>query len=147
MNGTTRGKTPAIDDMKSQAKRLRGEMETRGAAMSHAEALELVARQHGHRDWNTAHAAAGNRAEPAFHVGQAVTGAYLGQNFLGEIIAVQRMADGGRWKLTIDLDEPVDVVTFDSFSNFRHRVTATVGKDGLTVEKTSNGQPHMRLDM
>ena len=32
-----------------------------GNAVSHGQALELVARQHGYRDWNTAYAASGNR--------------------------------------------------------------------------------------
>ncbi|PHP66410.1 hypothetical protein CSC94_14065 [Zhengella mangrovi] len=146
MNGN-RGLTPSIDDMKAQAKRLRADLETRGTPVSHAQALELVARQHGHRDWNTAHAAAGNRPPASFHVGQVLTGTYLGQKFLGEVIAVQRLGEGNRWRLTFQFDEPVDVVTFDSFSAFRHRVTVTVGSDGLTAEHTSNGEPHMRIEL
>lgn len=146
MNGN-RGTTPTIDDMKAQAKRLRADLETRGTPLSHAQALELVARQHGHRDWNTAHAAAGNRPPASFHVGQVLTGTYLGQKFLGEVIAVQRLGEGSRWRLTFQFDEPVDVVTFDSFSSYRHRVTATVGSDGVTLEKTSNGEPHMRIEL
>ncbi|MEN8685342.1 glyoxalase superfamily protein, partial [Marivita sp.] len=42
-------------------------------------------------------------------------------------------------------DEPVDVVHFDSFSNFRKRVQCVVGPSGTTKEKTSNGQPHVVL--
>ncbi|MFP1632048.1 glyoxalase superfamily protein [Zhengella sp. ZM62] len=146
MNGN-RGILPTIDDMKAQAKRLRADLETRGTPLSHAQALELVARQHGHRDWNTAHAAAGNRPPASFHVGQVLTGTYLDQKFLGEVIAVQRLGEGDRWRLTFRFDEPVDVVTFDSFSAYRHRVTVTVNGEGVTAEKTSNGKPHMRIDL
>ncbi|TDW27779.1 hypothetical protein EV128_110142 [Rhizobium azibense] len=42
-----------IDELKAQAKRLRQAMEPRGTAISHSAALELVAQQHGVRDWNT----------------------------------------------------------------------------------------------
>src|SRR6188472_587300 len=38
---------------KQMAKRLRAELATRGISLSHSEALELVAHQHGARDWNT----------------------------------------------------------------------------------------------
>ncbi len=43
-------------------------------------------------------------------------------------------------------DEPVDVVTFESFSAFRQRVTATVDETGRTIEKTSNGRPQLELE-
>ena len=51
----------------------------------------------------------------------------------------------GRYRLTLDLDEPVDVVTFDSFSAFRKRVHCTIDETGRTIEKTSNGRPHVEL--
>jgi len=50
-----------------------------------------------------------------------------------------------RTRITIVFDEPVDVVSFDSFSAFRQRVTVTLGNDGKTAEKTSDGVPHMQL--
>ena len=49
-------------------------------------------------------------------------------------------------RVTIRFDEPVDVVTFDSFSSFRQRVSCTLNKDFTTTERTSNGQPNMRLE-
>ena len=137
----------SIQNLKDQAKRLRASLAGSGEPISHSQSLELVARQHGYRDWNTAHAAAGNRPPTSFHVGQVLTGTYLGQKFLGEVIAVQRLGEGNRWRLTFRFDEPVDVVTFDSFSSYRHRVTATVGSDGVTAERTSNGEPHMRIEL
>lgn len=45
------------DDAKAAARALRTSLATSGVAISHARALELVAHQMGHRDWNAAHAA------------------------------------------------------------------------------------------
>lgn len=136
-----------IDGMKDQARRLRAELGGAGRGVSHGEALELVAKSHGHRDWNTAHAAAGNGPPaPPAGLGDIVTGRYLGQEFTGEVIGVQTLAASGKWKVTLQLAEPVDVVKFDSFSAFRSRITATIGADGRTAEKTSDGAPHLALD-
>lgn len=53
----------------------------------------------------------------------------------------------GWFRLVLDFDEPVDVVSFDSFSNFRKRVRAVVGPDGHSKERTSDGVPQMQLEM
>jgi len=75
-----------------------------------------------------------------------VTGKFLGQAFIGEVLSV-RSLPGGRYHLWIDFDQAVDVVTFDSFSNFRKRVQATIDDHGRTAAKTSDGQPHLVLDL
>lgn len=133
----------SLDALKAQAKRLRQALAEDGDFISHSEALELLAKQMGFRDWNTLYASVGNRPAPP-HLGERVAGAYLGQEFSGAIIGVETLS-GGRHRLTIDFDEPVDVVTFESFSAFRKRVTAVVGEDGRSAEKTSNGRPHMEI--
>jgi catechol 2,3-dioxygenase-like lactoylglutathione lyase family enzyme len=53
---------PTIDDAKAMARRLRDAMQLRGIAASHSDALELVAAQLGHRDWNTASASLGSKS-------------------------------------------------------------------------------------
>jgi hypothetical protein len=134
----------SIETMKTHARRLRGTLAEAGTNVSHAQALELVARQHGHRDWNTAHAAAAAQPPaPPVALRQKIAGRYLGQPFRGTVIAMQALGSGERWKVVLDLDEPIDVVTFDSFSAFRRRITGTIGRDGRTIEKTSNGEPHL----
>lgn len=143
MNGST--PLPPIEDLKKQAKRLRAGLGEDGDFTSHSESLELVAKQYGMRDWNTLHAAAGNRKRPPVFVGARVKGRYLGQAFSGEVLGVQTLSPG-RTRVTIELDDPVDVVTFDSFSAFRRRVSATINEDGKTAEKTSNGVPQLVLD-
>ena len=137
---------PSIEALKAQAKRLRAKLAGDGKAIGHGQSLEIVARQWGYRDWNTLHAAAGNRRNdnPLF-IGERVSGSYLGRRFAGTILGLQQQGMAERMRVTIHFDEPVDVVTFDSFSAFRQRVSCTLGRDFTTMERTSNGQPHMRL--
>lgn len=94
------------------------------------------------------HAAAGNR--PAFNpwmLGSRVRGHYLGQPFDAQVLGVQALSSQpGRYRMTLHFDEPVDVVTFDSFSAFRQRIHCTVDETGRTAEKTSNGRPHLELE-
>lgn len=140
---------PSIDDLKAQAKRLRGAMEASGTPISHSAALELVARQYGVRDWNTLSALAGRpNAAPlaALTVGARVSGRYLNQPFTGRILALGEQS-GGLHRLTLHFDEPVDVVTFESFSAFRQRVNAQVDENGVSPRRTSNGLPQLVLDI
>ncbi|TCU36466.1 glyoxalase superfamily protein [Rhizobium azibense] len=138
-----------IDELKAQAKRLRQAIETRGTAISHSAALELVARQLGVRDWNTLSALAtkpnADRVS-ALCVGSQVRGRYLNQPFVGKVLALAETG-GGFHKITIHFNEPVDVVTFESFSAFRQRINAQIDTNGISPRKTSNGQPHLILDI
>jgi hypothetical protein len=140
---------PSIDDLKAQAKRLRSAMEASGTPVSHSAALELIAKQHGARDWNTLSALASkpNAAPVAMlAVGARISGRYLDQPFTGKVLALGELS-GGLHKLTIHFDEPVDVVTFESFSAFRRRVNAQVDENGVSPRKTSNGLPQLVLDI
>ncbi|MEM7301868.1 MAG: glyoxalase superfamily protein [Pseudomonadota bacterium] len=139
---------PPIDDLKSQAKRLRADLAASGQTIGHSKSLELVAHQHGFRNWNTLFAKAGNRPPlPMFVPGQRISGRYLGVAFDGEVIAVATQNDGNRLRVTVRFDEPVNVSKFESMDVLRHRVTATIGRDGRTTEKTSDGTPHMAIDI
>lgn len=137
---------PTISELKAQAKRLRTAVPVvDGKPLGHGQALELVARQYGYRDWNTLHAAAGNGPKVLLSLGDRVSGDYLHQPFTGEVIGVAAVGAQGHLRVTVRFDEPVDVVTFDSFSAYRTRVTATVDEYGVTAAKTSDGVPHMRV--
>lgn len=138
---------PPLDALKDQARRLRTRLEADGETIGHSKALELVAAQYGFGDWNTLHAALGNRRGPeSLSVGAHVTGAYLGQPFTATIVGIQSLASApGHLRVSLDLDEAVDVVTFDSFSSFRKRVNGVIGKDGASRERTSNGRPQLEL--
>ncbi|MDB5522956.1 MAG: hypothetical protein JWM58_719 [Rhizobium sp.] len=139
---------PSLEDLKDQAKRLRDALARQGTQINHSKSLELIASQFGFRDWNTLHAKIGNMPPPkrVLAIGERVSGLYLGQKFTGKIIAIKTLTSAyGMLKVTFDFDEAVDVITFESWSAFRKRVTCTLGEDGRTVEKTSNGVPHMQL--
>ena len=88
----------------------------------------------------------GNRPpECPFAIGQRMRGEYLGQPFEGEVIAVSSLGGNERFRITVVFDDPVDVVTFESFSAFRQRVSGTVNRRGVTAVMTSNGRPLMAL--
>ncbi len=137
---------PELSTLKDQARRLRAALEAEGDFITHSHALELIARQRGYRHWNTLHAAAGNRPRDPFTVGARVRGRYLGQAFTGELLAVRRLSDGKAYEVTVEFDEPVDVVRFEGFSNLRKRVRVTLERDGRSPARTSDGQPHMQLE-
>lgn len=126
--------TTSPEALKAQAKRLRKALAESGTEISHSKALELVAQSVGARDWNTV-AAKPRPNAPVWQVGQAVS---------GRVHAVAARSPGWH-RLTIDFDTPVDVVASAHFTSLRRRVSAMVGADGMTVEKTSDGQPHLQL--
>lgn len=130
-----------IDELKAQAKRLRARLKSTGVQLSHSETLELIAHQHGVRDWNTLRAMAGNRMH--LRVGDRVSGRYLGQPFTAEVRGMTKLGDGEQRRVTLQFDAPVDVVRFDSFSSFRQRVTGEIGWDGRSARRTSDGAPQL----
>lgn len=135
---------PTRDALKAQAKRLRATLMDKGTPISHAAALEHLAHQWGYRDWNTLSAKAPQSL--GWHVGQSVSGRYLGHAFSARLKSVTEGA-GGHWRLTLVFDQPIDVVTSDKFSALRKQVNVIVNADGATHEKTSDGQPHLVLDL
>lgn len=137
---------PTIAQAKAQAKRLREQLAQDGTTISHGKALELMAHQLGFRDWNTLHAAIGNRPPDGYAPGGRVTGRYLSQPFAATVIAVERVGTGW-YRLELDLDDAVDVVSFDSFSNFRKRIRGMIGPSGHSHERTSDGRPQLDLDI
>lgn len=136
------GALPSLDAAKAQAKALRASLQASGQDISHAQALELIARSLGFKDWNTLHAKIGNTPRAPVVLGQIVEGHYLKQPFVAEVLGVTQLSEG-RYSVVLDFAEPVDVVSFDSFSNFRRRITKVVGADGRSAERTSDGAPHL----
>lgn len=131
---------PSLDALKAQAK------DMRGPDMSHSQSLEAVARVRGYRDWNTLHAAVGNRVRlPKLSLGMRLSGRYLGHVFTGELIGVRQI--GSYFRLTIRFEAPVNVSAFDSMKVMRKQINAQVDEYGVTVEKLSNGTPHLALTL
>lgn len=142
----TTSQLPTRDVLKAQAKRLRSDLAARGQSISHAEALETIAHQWGMRDWNTLSARAADAHPAGFAPGQRVSGRYLGHAFQGVVKAARQQANGF-WALTLRFDAAIDVVTSRHFSAFRRQVNTTLTANGVSPQKTSDGQPHMVLDM
>lgn len=139
------GQPTTVEGAKAQARALRTALAAQGTAVSHSQALELVARQHGAHDWNTLHARlAARNALPALALGDRVQGRYLGQPFTGRVTALAG-PDGHR-QIGIRLDQPVDTVRFESFSNLRHQIRGTIDESGRSVAKTSDGVPHLIVE-
>ena len=126
-----------VVELKAQAKRLREKLRSSGHDISHSKSLELLAQQHGMRDWNTLCARAGNKLH--LRVGDRVQGSYLGQRFTATLRSLTLLGDGEQRRVTLHFDDPVDVVKFDSFSAMRQRVSGTIGWDGRSTNKTSDG--------
>ncbi|MGA1835186.1 glyoxalase superfamily protein [Rhizobium wenxiniae] len=134
-----------IDDAKAQAKALRVALEAKGKTITHAEALELIAKQQGARDWNTLHARLALRNAPhELALGDRVRGFYLGQPFTGQIIGLSGSL--GYRQISIRFDTPVDVVKFESFSNLRRQIKATVNELGRSHRNTSDGKPQLIVE-
>ena len=72
-------------------------------------------------------------------------GRYLGQAFAGRIIALSKA--GAYLQVSIQLDAPVDVVRFESFSNLRRQIRGLIGADGQSPRKTSDGTPHLVVEV
>lgn len=131
-----------IDEAKAQAKALRAALTVQGYTITHAQALELVAQQHGAKDWNTLHARLSQpTAPPELALGDRVRGQYLGQPFNGKIIGLSGPAS--HRQIEIRFDQPVDVVRFESFSNLRQQIRATVNESGRSHRRTSDGVPQL----
>ena len=137
--------TPSIQTLKSEAKALREEHARDGTPINHGQALEAVARRHGYRDWNTASATLPERVAIPVQVGQRVKGTYLSRPFAGLVVGMQLLADMQHYEVTVKFDKPVNVSKFDSMVIERHRVRATIGLDGISMARTSDGEPHMRI--
>lgn len=137
---------PNLAALKSEAKSLRRELANQGSPITQSQALERVARGHGARDWNTLSARARrNTPETPVVVGQRLRGRYLGQSFVGEVIGLIAIGRGDQYRVTVQLDKAVDVVEFESFSNFRSRITCVVGANGVSAGRRSDGTPHLEL--
>lgn len=150
MNGTRNGSShdlPSLNALKDQARRLRKSLEADGTTITLSKSLELLAHQYGRKDWNTLSAAAERtpRSLPAT-VGGRVRGRYLGQAFEADVVGMQSLSTQDRHRITLRFDRPVDVVTFASFSNLRRRISCVIDGAGRSVEKTSDGYPHLELE-
>lgn len=133
-----------LAEAKAQAKALRQALAAGGTQINHAQALELIAQQTGARDWNTLHARLSGAEPPPFNIQEEVRGQYLGQDFTGRIVAISKA--GKSYRLSIQLDQPIDTVRFASFSNIRRRIRGIIDRDGRSPHKTSDSAPQLIVE-
>ena len=132
-----------INALKREAFILRASLAERGERISHSQALERIAVREGYRDWNTLSAVARGQPKPLMlKIDQAVEGRYLGHAFKGKIVGAHIFGDN-HTRVSIHLDEAIDVVRFSSFSSWRKRITGTLDRNGVSVEKCSENIPHL----
>ena len=124
---------------KAQARHLREQLGADGIALTHGRALELVAKMHGHRDWNTLSAAAPSDKPQAaaFHLGQNVEALVHGKPGKGRIIGLEETINPDVLRLTVQFNPAVDMSTSAHFSAKRTRMTMEFGRDGRS--KRLNG--------
>lgn len=128
--------TDSQSAFKDHARRLRTALREDGIEISHSKALELVARQHGTRDWNVLAARPDASEALPFAIGDAVAGTFNGKPARGHVHALARTIKPDLWRMTVTFDPPVDVVASPHFSAERRRVELVVGKDGKSRRLT-----------
>ena len=143
---TSEMRTLTRDQAKARARKLRADLAQTGEQISLAKALERVAIDLGFRDWNTASARLSNEPPVPLQVGDRVSGTYLKQPFAGRVLAMREWSGGTAFDVTLHFDDPVDVVSFESFSALRQRINATISPEGASFSKTSDGVPHLVID-
>jgi len=137
---------PDRETLKSQAKRLRSDMSAKNTPLTHAQALEAIAHQWGYKDWNTLSALATDHAPQKWQVGQSLSGRYLGHPFTGHVKSASSRANGFV-ALIIRFDAPIDVVKSEGFSALRQQINCVVNSDGVSVQKISDGTPHVEINL
>ena len=151
--------TTTSSDYKAHARRLRDALAAEGIDLSHGKALDLVARQHGERDWNTLSARAGAAANAPqtapqiasgiasapFTVGDAVEGLFNGAPATGRIIGLAETIKPDLWRVTVKFSPPVDASTSANFRAERTRVEMIVGADGRSRRLTGTETGTMAL--
>jgi len=131
------------DQAKARARSIRAELQSENIHVNHSTALERVAKEQGYDNWNTLSACLSIQPEVPVQVGDRVAGAYLKQPFVGTIYAVRSCNKGRTFKVSIEFDEPVDVVQFESFTNLRKRINAEISQGRTSYAKTGDGVPHL----
>jgi hypothetical protein len=137
-----------VQGYKAAAKRLRAALAEDGIAITHAKALELVAKQNGVRDWNTLvaqPAAAEPNGTTPFVVGDKGAGTFNGRDARGRIIGLEETIKPDLWRVTVAFNPPVNAATSQLFTAERRRVQMVVGADGRSRRLTGTETGVMEL--
>ncbi len=134
--------------LKARAARLRAAAAAEGRPMGHSTSLEALAHACGCRDWNTLSIRAAKAPDASvLRSGDHVAGTYLHQWFTGVVRSIDPLQSGAGYRVSLKFDAPVDVIPFESMSNLRQHVTVDIGADGCSPDRTSDGTPHLVLEL
>jgi hypothetical protein len=151
--------TDNLSRTKSRAKRLRSYLATQDIAITHAQSLEAIAQEDGHRDWNTLAALLVAESEPAratsedknpasglsFKVGDRVTGTYHGSAYTGVILGLETTGSAGAWRMKLHFDQPVEVGPGPNLRFTRQRVRMTIDASGTSVNVFGARDGHLTM--
>jgi hypothetical protein len=132
------------DEAKAMSRRLRSALAARGYTVSHCEALELIANQLGHRDWNTASVILPAKApHRAFEDGARVSTV---PKVVSTSPAQRQVADAGSLVLSVTFDRPMLPGSFSFCRTSPETYPETIGgpvlsSDGRTYSLRCNVQP------
>lgn len=130
----TSEQTPA--NLKLQARRLRDYFAGKNIEISHAMALEALAKQHGFRDWNVLSATLNRQAEQKAwpELEDRIRGNYLGHSFQGKILKVETTTVANSRRYTILFDQPIDVVASAHFSSYRKQINCFLNQNLVSID-------------
>ncbi|MBL4894375.1 MAG: hypothetical protein JKY59_05815 [Emcibacter sp.] len=136
-----RSTTLTLDNLKLQARRMRDHFAEKNIDLSHSAALEVLAKQHGFKDWNILSAILkiSSKSVNWPELEDRIKGTYLGHAFTGKILKLQTTHAENNRRYTIRFDKPIDVVTSRHFSNYRQRINCFLDQSLQSVNH--KGQP------
>jgi hypothetical protein len=151
--------TDNLSRTKSRAKRLRSYLANQDIAITHAQSLEAIAQEDGHRDWNTLAALLAAESEPAratsedkhpapalpFKIGDRVTGTYHGSTYAGVILGLETTGSTDVWRVKLHFDAPVEVGPGPNLRFKRQRVRMTVDASGTSVNVLGTRDGHLTM--
>lgn len=151
--------TDNLSRTKSRAKRLRSYLATQDIAITHAQSLEAIAQEDGHRDWNTLAALLAAESEPAratsednnpastlpFKIGDRVTGTYHGSTYTGVILGLETASSAGVWRVKLHFDQPVEVGPGPNLRFHRQRVRMSIDASGTSVNVYGARDDHLTM--
>lgn len=128
--------TLTLENLKIQARRMRDHFAEKNIDISHSATLEVLAKQHGFKDWNVLSAILKRRLEKDIwpELDDRIKGIYLGHNFTGRVTKIQITKQENSRRYTLLFDNPVDVVTSAHFSNSRRQINCFLDQSLKSVD-------------
>jgi len=63
------------------------------------------------------------------------------------VVSISALTQTDQFRVTINFEQPVDVIKFEGWSALRKRVSSQIAGNGRSPQRTSDGAPIMVLDL